>query len=699
MINWHKVPFVRLLIPLIIGIISAQWYVFDLYLSGSLIVFLFLLLIVFKFIKKRFTSSVFGSLLFLLIFFVANILVHVNNEHSSRYHYSQYLNEQKNIIAGRIEDMPVERETTIKIKLSIWQVNDNEKTTGTILVYMQKSPEALRLKYGDLLVLVGEIQEIASPLNPQEFNYKKYLNVKNIYHQAYIRNNDWQYIANKPANRFLEKVYQSRAALLGTLQKAIKHTNERAIANALLVGYKAELNSELQKQYANAGAMHVLAVSGLHVGIIYVIFSSMLFFMKQKRWLIWLKVLLIIVFLWFYALLTGMSPSVMRAATMFSFIALAQGFNRYKNIYNTIAASAFVLIVFNPFVLFEVGFQLSYLAVLGIIFLQPKIYNLIACRHIVFDKIWALTAVSIAAQLATFPIGLYYFNQFPNYFWLTNLVVIPAASIIIYTGIGVVLFSFIPIIGNFVSQILEYELYGLNKAVGYIDALPYATIQNVNISQSQMFFLYILILSIVFFIINKQFKTLLIAGFSSIIILIISIWHAYNTSNQNLFCVYNISNHSAIDIIYGQSNLLLTDYPLIYEKSKIKYHVKPFWLHQSIKNNHISAISDMEYRQKYDDKPFHFYKNIIAIKNIKAAIVSDKLKPIYPQKRIAVDFLILRNNPRLKIKELLKIYNPKLIITDASNYDWQIKKWKEIIEASNIKFYNTKKDGAFIFKL
>ena len=310
-------------------------------------------------------------------------------------------------------------------------VGEGQPVTGKLLSYLEQSKEASQLRYGDQIYFSSKINPITAPLNPAAFNLKGYLNNRNFHYQTYLKTSDWILQDRDQGNFLIAFSIRTRDQLFTILQKHLPTDNELAVGAALILGKKDLLESETRMAYANTGAMHVLAVSGLHVGLIYVGISFLLglFPFKSSTW-VWIKTWIMVAGVWFFALLTGASPSVLRAATMFSFIIVGQAMRHHPSIYNTLAASAFFLLSIQPYMLFEVGFQLSYLAVIGIIYFQEKIYGQLYIANKLGDYIWKLTSVAIAAQLVTLPISLYYFHQFPVYFWLSGLVVIPAAVLI-----------------------------------------------------------------------------------------------------------------------------------------------------------------------------------------------------------------------------------------------------------------------------
>ena len=342
---------------------------------------------------------------------------------------------------------------------SVWSFSK-----GKALIYIEKDSLSSKLKFGDKLLIKGNLNVLEPPKNPKEFDYKKHLENRSIYQQGYLASDDWRLLGSKSKGLDVF-ANDARQFLLSSLQSNGIEGDQYAIASALILGSKDELDFEVKQAYATAGAMHVLAVSGLHVGIIFLILNTLLSILDTSKKGRVVKAIILLIVLWSYAFITGISPSVLRAATMFSFVITGTVLNRKSSIYNTLAASAFFLLIINPNLLFEVGFQLSYIAVLGIVYLQPLIYKRIYTRWWLLDKVWAITAVSIAAQIATLPLTLYYFNQFPTYFMLSNLLVIPSAVVILSLGILLFITSPIPAISERLGWVLNKFIEGLNIAI------------------------------------------------------------------------------------------------------------------------------------------------------------------------------------------------------------------------------------------
>ncbi len=323
-------------------------------------------------------------------------------------HFSKYTSKY---IEVRIIEPLLERKKSYKGLAEVVEVVDSNgishKCIGKLAIYFQKDSSVISgIHYGDILLLRSNYKEAQPPQNPYEFNYKRYLAFNNIYHQSYLRLGDFIKTGISKKNFLFEFSYTAQQYFKDVLNKYVESKTEVAVSQALLYGYDDDIDADVVKAYSNTGTLHVLAVSGMHVGIIFWIISKLLIFLDKKRWGKILKAIISIVLLWIYSLLCGFSPSILRATVMFSFMIVGKLFKRDVNIYNTLATSAFVILIFDTNIIANVGFQLSYLAVLGIVTFQKTIYNWYQPKYWLVDQIWSITAVSIAAQIATFPVGL-----------------------------------------------------------------------------------------------------------------------------------------------------------------------------------------------------------------------------------------------------------------------------------------------------
>lgn len=575
-----KIPAIfKLLLPLLIGVIVHFYSSFSVPLGWiiALIILLFGLSTPF-FSKLKFSTVLFEILLFVVFFFLGGFVADIHNS-SSNQNYFAKVEGYQNEYCAKILEVPEEKEKSVKAVVEIMLVNDIQ-TCGKALVYFEKDSSALNLKYGDLLIFQGNFSDIKSNGNPKEFDYQRYLRIHNIQNQAYLRSSSWVTVGND-AHTWLTAVYDLRQYFADLLQNSNMKPKNSMVASALLLGQKEYLDKDVLRSYSSAGAMHVLAVSGLHVGIIMLILQFIISPIKRVKHGKKIFVLMVLFGIWFYALITGLSPSVLRAAVMFTFIVVGQELERETNIYQSILVSAFILILIEPYIIFQVGFQLSYLAVLGIVFLQPKIVNLIFVKNKLLHKAWQISAVSIAAQIATFPLGLYYFHQFPNFFLLSNLLVIPLAFFILILGIAFFVFHLVPFLSDLLLFLFDSLLSILNWGVMWVEELPYSIMWGISITWYEVFILYLTIFFAAIAFIKRKTNFLIYSLVGMIVFISFSVYEKWELDSENVMYVYNINDEVAIDVFYGRNNQFYSSQDLIENEEKLLFHVKHNWFYRT----------------------------------------------------------------------------------------------------------------------
>ncbi|WP_373523638.1 ComEC/Rec2 family competence protein [Aquiflexum sp.] len=421
--------------------------------------------------------------------------------------------------------------------------------TGELLIYHRSEKP---LYPGDVILVSGNPQTIQGPKNPNEFNYQRFMMRQKISHQHFIA--DRFEVIGKVNERPVEEFFIGiRTRIMEKMDFYFKEQANLQVAKALLLGQKKNLDKEVSEAYSTAGAMHILAVSGLHVGIIYGFFFLFVkpFRLKVSKRVLYLS--LIIILIWGYAMLTGMSPSVMRAATMFSLMALAQMKSRSPSIFNAIALSALILLVLDPFLIYAVGFQLSYIALLGILVIQPMLVRLWLPGNRFLEYVWQISTVGIAAQMATFPISAYYFHIFPTYFILSNLVAIPGAFLIMSFGVPFMVVAEVPILSGILAWLTEKLIGMVNVIVFWIRDLPASKISEISLSVWEVAFYWsLLILFLLLWVypgkkLGITFLTLIIiAGIIRVIDVI------FQHRNRELY-IYGLNQGKAMDFLYKAS--------------------------------------------------------------------------------------------------------------------------------------------------
>ena len=568
---------------------------------------------------------------------------------------------------------------------------------GRALIYMEKDSLSSALKFGDNLLIRGNLNFLEPPKNPKEFDYKRYLENRSIYQQGYLACNDWRLLDSKSKGLDVF-ANDARQLLLSSLKSNGIEGGQYAIASALILGSKDELDFEVKQAYATAGAMHVLAVSGLHVGIIFLILNTLLAILDTSKKGRIIKAIILLISLWIYAMITGLSPSVLRAATMFSFVIIGTVLNRKSSIYNTLAASAFFILIINPNLLFEVGFQLSYVAVLGIVYLQPIIYKRIYTRWWLLDKVWAITAVSIAAQIATLPLTLFYFNQFPVYFMLSNLLVIPSAVVILSLGILLFVTSPIPFISESIGWVLNKFIKGLNFGIKEIEVLPNSLIEGLSINVLECLALYIIIILLLRGLEIRKLKTINYAFFLALIFIINDLIEDIALANSKSMIVYHINKNQAIDFIDGTSNVLLANSSLIKDKQKQSFHIKSNWSYLDLHNVHYMPTDASKLIETLLDSSLQLVDRYSKFHTIKMVRIDNKFALLPLGKKIDVDYVLMSGNAKTKLKDLYTMFDFKSVIVDGSNSKWNRNRVEAEAENLHIPIYNTEK-GAFELKI
>ena len=586
-----------------------------------------------------------------------------------------------------VRSVPEEKAKSLKIEIEVVAAKAGgwKQATGKLLLYVSKKNQAaVNWHYGDKILVKGNPQELKPPANPGEFDFKRFLSFKNISHQQFVQPRDVKFL--EPASRkgFIYFSHQARAWSMKKLNEFIQGEDERAIAIALVLGVTDGIDNDLQNAYAASGAMHVLAVSGMHVGIIYAIILFLFKPLNKYRWSKWMVAILSLILLWAFAFVTGLSPSVLRAVTMFSFIAVARPFGRRTNIYNTLAASAFVLLIYNPYLIMSVGFQLSYLAVLGIVYLQRPIYNLWEIENTAGDWVWKITCVSIAAQAATFALGLLYFHQFPTYFLVSNLFVIPLSTLVLVMGIFLLMISFISPIASFTAVILEWLIKALNWIVFKTEALPFSLINNIHITILQC---WLLMGILVAFILLLEFKSVkwLYVSFVFVLIFVSAQWsHFFNGVDQKQLIAYSINNHRAFEYIDQGRSYFLADSALEHDRERIRFHIQPNRLQHGVgeiksqfpTGHEINGVGYFRLNNK----------TIGWLKNKKAKL----------PKNASIDHFLVSNNSLNN--ELIKKIKANHIIFDGSNSRGPMKYFEGRAAEKQLSTYLVMDSGAFIFQ-
>lgn len=698
----NHLPQLRLLIPFIIGIISAVYYPLNQHYSILIFSSFFISFIVLSSIKKINSNYhfrwIFGLHIYLLFFLLGAILTQLKSNQNQ--HHLSNLNEQ--LIIGEIAEPPVKKDKIVKCVLAIKGTRTQEhwkNVEGKTIVFLEKDYLSETLNMGDYISFQPEFKDVPEPKNPLEFDYKKYLSFHLINQQTFLKTTNWTLLEHSESYNIYAFADLVRRKMIATLEQLGLTNNELGVASALILGYKNNIEAQLKSAYSSSGAMHVLAVSGLHVGIIFMIFNVLLKFLDKLKHGSYLKGVLLLFILWCYALITGLSPSVMRSATMFSFVVIGKTFQRNSNFFNTLSLSALLMLLYNPLFIFDVGFQLSYAAVAGIVLMQPWLGSFYSPNTWLGNYIWGLITVSIAAQIATFPLGLYYFHQFPNYFLLSNLLVIPFALFILILGLITLAFSFVPILNVYLGIGLKWLVFVLNWTVTYIDQLPFAVTDNIKFTFANVLTVYCIIACIILLIAYRKFRYFLGFSLFTLFLLLSIAFDKYQLLHQKKFIVYNIPKHTAINFIDADDNILVSD--IMLSKNKLKFHVENNWVDKGIKSEKVVNLEQLKKEHlvsniyKIDNKNLFTKRNYFQYYSYKIGIIDKNFTPFIPTKKITVDVLIWTQNCKTPLEKITKLYDFNLLIIDSSNSTYVNDKLITACGLLKLECWSVLNDGAF----
>lgn len=636
-------PIFRLTIPLVAGIFLCDTFLYG-FLSVAVIEVVALILIAAMFVvfkwQKYNIRGLFGSFAFLFLFCLGTLLVQHERERIS-YEWPS----ERNVYQGVIVDTPKEKTKTYLCKLHV----DNRLSVGkvvsvdrTVLIYIAKDSISERLQCGDRLYFYARINGPEQTNIPGEFDYGTYLIRQHISGTAVVFSDYWRPTGIRETLNLKQTASGRREKILDCYRRWGFSGDEFAVLSALTVGYKEELSDELQETYQTAGVSHVLALSGMHVAVLWGLLAWVLRPLDRKRLLRHVKCLLIIVLLWGFAFLVGLSASVIRAVVMCMLMTMAQVSGERALSFNTLSVAAFFMLLYNPFYLFDVGFQLSFLAVLSILLIYPLLFRLWEVHRPVLRYLWKIIAVSIAAQLGTAPLVIYYFAHFPIHFLLANLIVAPLAVLIIYGAVAVFLFFPFAMVHVWMVKGLNLLLCSLNNSMQWVEHLPLAQSGTVHFSVIEVCLLYLLLAMILGYRLLHSRKLL-------ITILL----------GVNFF----------IGMEFYQTHFHKEDSQLILTHSQVKaYPQVEIWQQDSIyryKGITICLIADNRWQNKTAD-------NLLNI-----------------------DYIYLCKGYRGKIASLQKIFRIRKIILDTSLSDYKSNLLKEECKSLGLDYIDISSKGSF----
>lgn len=674
---FSTIPFFRILIPFLSGIAAGIAFA-STYIHWAFALLPAIGVSVLTFYKPAFKNKAFLLLLFadLFLFFFGWRLVDENRITNQNTFYGHYLHSgQAEVLMAVVDDLPVKKQKFMKCSMTVLKIKQDSgyaPVRGRLIAYIRRSSKDSLLDAGNVLLMHTLPSALQNPKNPGEFDYRNYLSNRQVHYTAFVDSGAY---APLPGNTALNTIWQAGLAckqyILQQLKQSPLSETSYAICAALLTGYDDEIDRAVMESFSHSGTLHVLSVSGLHTGLIYLALGFLFDLADRKRKYKLLKFVLISGVLWFFALITGFSSPVLRAVIMFNLLGLGKIFfrNDYRNQVNILCVSAFMLLCYDPFFITDVGFQLSYFALFGLIYFQPRLAALWKPLRWHVNMLWQSITASVAATISTLPLTLFYFKQFPLWFFVCNLVVVPATFVLLLLALLVVLRLHVG------AVLINYLVDWLVRFIGLFNSERYGFIDRIDFNLTDAIYLSLLLIIASAALQSRSYK-LVVSALCLLICWQLSAFTAsYMAKQQSLFSVYQ-AGHTSARSLKNKNQAVVS--PLA--PADFNYHLKP---HITAFNHADLSVCDFNYVESGDQSLLVLHQ--------------PGRWPVIDIKRVTT--LVLGNNFKLTAADLSGFQKLKNVVADGSNNTRSIQKARDLCRKFGINFYDTKSSGAYVMSL
>ena len=683
--RWLDYPFYRILFFLVVGIIFQHQLEMDdsLFLVCTLICFsvIAIIIVLSKFI--RLPKFIFATSTYIFFFSLGALLFSNKNGLSNDHFIHKQVQGQDHVLQLKLKQRLAPNKFNDRFYAEVIAL-DQQQVSGNTLVLFKRS-DSLDFQVGDRLTVYDDVNLPAFERNPGDFDYKKYLKSIDVYGQIYV--DTPKILSYENGSQELGVLLRLRTTILEKLEASGLNDNPRGVIEALVLGQRQNVDPEVTKSFRDAGVIHILALSGLHVGIILLILRFLTKRILRMKYGRWIQSVVLIFLLWSFALLTGMSPSIMRAVTMFSFVAIGLNLKRKGSVYHSLTLSAFVLLLFDPRLLFQVGFQLSYMAVFSIVLIQPVLAGLWPWRNKVKDFFWNIFTVTVAAQIGVAGISLFYFNQFPGLFILGNMLLLPVLPFIIGAALLLIFLLLLGIPTDWLTTVLNAVLEFIIETVARISSFETFIVKDVHLTFWETTLIYVAILSFVLFLLPyfkrskrerfylKKPNWMLHLSLLSLVVLFgLKSYEKLNTDKDS-FLVLHQATGSAVSLSNQDQATLFTD------------------LHVMDSLRALNSLERLKAIETHRDKDLSLVSlnNLIQYKNNRLLVIGENGLYDISIKNATV---LLSHSPKINLERLILETQPKRIIADGSNYRNVVESWKITCNKMGVELLNTYEVGA-----
>lgn len=691
MVNSAELVFVRLTVPLIAGILlfssgAGNEWLSALSIAGAI------MLLAFIYINVKYTllsSSGFklftAACFYVFPFLLGGWLSLANTEILQEDHFSRFPSDYLKV---QVIDEPQLKNDIVRLKTRVLRsYKSNKRVTGQLLVSIKIDSFTKPIKYGDRFYIPGTFQDIPEPRNPHEFDVKNWYKRQNLHQQIFTEAKQLVFIDSNQGNPLISWALIIRKDQVELFRKLLKQDEANAVASTLILGYRADLSEDTLNAYAKTGTIHALSVSGMHVGIIYLVINFLLSFLDNSKPRRVVKLFLALTLIWLYAIVAGLAPSILRSAIMLSVFIIGNTFKQHQNSYNLLCFSAFWILIYNPFLIYDVGFQLSYFSVFGLIAFQPLIYAWFHFDAFLLDKLWSSIALSLAAQLSTFPLAMYYFHQFPAYFLFSNLFILLPVSLIMYVGLVIILARM-----HFLAPVFEWLITFTNEGLRWISKLPYASISGIWMDHFQLAILSICLTAgvLAFIYFNKKLLFLCLAMCCMLLLKVA--YDQHERAKQKRIIFFSLRNSAAIAFIYKDRAWLLSDHPQT--AKNIKYFVIP-----ALEQSGVQKITQLKLHERHKSDFLQLKDHQLTFFNYKLMLADTCFNHKKLNNHMNFDAINVTLNSRIDLDPLLSMTTAGRLIIDGSIATYRAEYYENVANNFNIPVYNLKIKKAYLINL
>ena len=680
--HFKYLPLIKIVLALIAGIFLFNLVTIPFQYCLYFCLFIFILFIAFHYNVSNLSIKKASAYIAYVVVFLVGGLMATNKKYSTQdLHFSkQNAVFAKGIIFESLQEKDKSYKTVIKIYETIDSLEKTHVATGKLLVYLAKDSSLKELEIGDEILFNLKYNTVEAPKNPGQFDYRNYLKYKSIFHQQYIALHQYQ-LLTKHKSLFVKRISDNIGKYVQSILKIyIPKPANFALADGILLGHRANIDVELYNAFAYTGILHILSVSGLHVGIIYGMLLFLLSFIKDKNKKIRIaKFIFITLFIWLFAFVTGFSAACVRAAILFTLLNYGKISKENSNNLNLLGGAALLQLLIDPNNLYDIGFQLSYLAMLGLFIFYKPIYALFYHPNKAVDWTWQLWSASLAAQVFTVPLSIYYFGNFPTYFLFANIFAIPLSAVILWLSVALIPFSFIPFLAKIIGFVNSFVISIFIQLTYFFSNLPFGKLFNLYITKWQLLILFIAIILLTISIIKQKQKFLLACLSLFLCTIMMSFVYSKNEISKNEIIIYSVPKNLVIASNVNQQQIIIS-------KDSISEKSFSFCIKNSYRNFRISDYKNYLLNDSISNKDFYCNKDLLYINGKSFYLMNhDNTRKAFSTP-LKVDYLILSDNCFLNIESVKANFQYQQLILSSDNNNYHLKIFRKLLNENNLKF-------------